>query len=282
MTGKKLTIGMAVYNDYDGAYFSIQAIRMFHSEILDEIEFVIIDNCPTSKFGEALKKFTASVSQPIQYIPFTDYSSAFVKGKVFDYARTPYVLVMDCHVMFTQGSLRKLINFYDSGKDFGNFLQGPLLYDNLKSISTHFDSVWRGQMWGTWGTDKRGTDSNAEPFEIFAQGMGAFSCRKESWLGFNPHFRGFGGEEGYIHEKYRKSGKKAMCLPFLRWLHRFGRPGGVPFKCVTEDRVKNYFIGFTELGISTRPIYDHFLENTKITKETMEKWHVEALVSMNV
>jgi hypothetical protein len=278
MSDRKLTIGMAVYNDYDGAYFSLQAIRMFHREILNEVEFVVIDNCPTSKSGEALKKFTTSIGEPIQYIPFSEYSSAFLKGKVFEYARTPYVLVMDCHVLLEQGSLRKLIDFYDAGKDGGNLLHGPLIYDNLKSISTHFDLRWRGQMWGTWGTDKRGIDPNAKPFEIPAQGMGCFSCRKDAWLGFNPHFRGFGGEEGYIHMKYKKVGKITLCLPFLRWLHRFGRPGGVPFRCATEDRVKNYFIGFTELGLETVPIYDHFLSETKTTKETIEKWHAEALI----
>ena len=49
------------------------------------------------------------------------------------------------------------------------------------------------------GTDDRGRDSNGEPFEIPMQGLGMFSCRKEAWLGFNPLFNGFGGEEGYIH-----------------------------------------------------------------------------------
>jgi hypothetical protein len=49
---------------------------------------------------------------------------------------------------------------------------------------------------------------------IPAQGMGVFACRKNNWLGFNPKFRGFGGEEGYIHEKYRKNGKQVICLPF--------------------------------------------------------------------
>ena len=37
---KKLTIGMATYDDYDGVYFSIQAIRMYHPEILKDIEFI--------------------------------------------------------------------------------------------------------------------------------------------------------------------------------------------------------------------------------------------------
>ena len=43
---KTLTIGMATYDDFDGVFFSVQAIRMYHKEILDDIEIVIVDNNP--------------------------------------------------------------------------------------------------------------------------------------------------------------------------------------------------------------------------------------------
>lgn len=272
---RKLTIGMATHDDYDGVYFTIQSIRTFHREVIDEIEFVIVDNNPDGKHGQELKKFVNWIQEPVQLIPFSDYKSCVLKGKVFEYAKTPYVMVVDCHVMIVPGAIKKLIDFYDSDKDYGYLLQGPLLYDDMKTVSTHFDLNWRGQMWGTWGTDKRGTKENAEPFEIPAQGMGCFSCRKDMWLGFNPKFRGFGGEEGYIHEKYRKAGKKTLCLPFLRWTHRFGRPSGVTYPLSLENKVKNYFIGFDELGMDTSPIYDHFLKETTQTKETLKLWHDE-------
>src|SRR5262245_25026838 len=32
---RKLTVGMATYDDYDGVYFSLQALRLYHPEILD-------------------------------------------------------------------------------------------------------------------------------------------------------------------------------------------------------------------------------------------------------
>jgi hypothetical protein len=97
-----------------------------------------------------------------------------------------------------------------------------------------------------------------EPFEIPAQGLGLFTCRREAWLGFNPHFRAFGGEEGYIHEKYRQHGRKTLCLPFLRWLHRFARPNGVKYTLTQEDKIRNYVLGFQELGLDLQPIHDHF------------------------
>jgi hypothetical protein len=76
----KLTIGMATHDDYDGVYFSIQSIRMYHPEILKQVEFVIIDNNPDSKHGKAVRDFTNWIKQPIQYLPFTKYNSTCVKN----------------------------------------------------------------------------------------------------------------------------------------------------------------------------------------------------------
>lgn len=263
---KKLTVGMVVYDDYDGAYFSIQAIRLYNPQVLNNIEFVIIDNNPTSTAGKSLAKFSKWITQPTQYIPFTEYKSTALRSKIFEFAKTEYVLCMDCHIMFAPDSLERLINFFNDEKDEGNLLQGPLLYDDLKSYSTHFDLIWRSHMWGTWGKDLRGENPNNEPFEIPAMGLGVFACRKNSWLGFNPLFRGFGGEEGYIHEKYRKAEKKTLCLPFLRWMHRFERPHGVLYPLKVEDRIRNYIIGFTELGLNIEQIKEHFIKTYPVDR----------------
>jgi len=257
----KLTIGMPTYDDYDGVFFTLQALRMYHSECANDLKFLVIDNNPTSPHGVALKNYIvnwASISQNVEYVPFTEYKSTTIKNKVFEYATTPYVMCIDCHILIVPGAIKKLIEFFDAGLDKGNLLQGPLLYDDLKSISTHFDLIWNDNMWGTWSTDKRGLDENAEPFEIPAQGMGLFACRRHAWLGFNSAFRGFGGEEGYIHKKYIKMGRKTLCLPFLRWMHRFNRPSGTPYPLFLEDRFRNYLIGFSELQIDTDEVFKHF------------------------
>jgi hypothetical protein len=272
---KKLTIGMATHDDYDGLYFSIQAIRMYHPEILNDIEFVIVDNNPDSKHGKAIRKFVEWVKEPIQYLPFTKFKSTCVKNKVFELADTPYVLCIDSHVMLVPGAIKKLIEFYDDKRDNGNLIQGPLLYDDFHHISTHFDLKWNGYMWGTWGTDERGVDPNNKPFEIPAQGCGLISCRKDSWLGYNKDFRGFGGEEGYIHKKYEKHGKKTLCLPFLRWMHRFGRPNGATYPNDLKERFKNYLRGFLELGIPTDELEEHF--SNLVTKEEMVTMRLEIL-----
>ena len=255
----KLTVGICVYDDYDGAYFTLQSLRMHHREVLDRLEFVVINNNPKSNQGKALYNLKGWVKEPLTYVEFDAFSSTGLRDKIFSLASTEYVLVMDCHVLIEPGALKKLLAFYDSAMDEGNLLQGPLLYDDLTTVSTHFDlSKWGSHMWGSWPTDERGTDRDSQPFEIPAQGLGLFTCRKDSWLGLNSSFRGFGGEEGYIHTKYKNYGKKTLCLPFLRWLHRFDRPDGIPFNVDLKDRFRNYMIGFHETGKNTDEVIEQF------------------------
>jgi hypothetical protein len=96
-----------------------------------------------------------------------------------------------------------------------------------------------------------------------------FSCRRDAWLGFNPRFRGFGGEEFYIHEKFRQAGRQTLCLPFLRWIHRFGRPGGVPYRLTIEDKFRNYVIGLTELGLPLDRAVQHF--RSRLSEDTIQQ-----------
>ena len=167
-------------------------------------------------------------------------------------------MCIDSHVFIEPGAIRKLIDYFDTNPETSDLLQGPLVYDNLTEITTHFEPVWREGMFGVWGTDSRGTDPDAEPFDIPMQGLGLAACRRDAWQGYNPRFSGFGGEEGYIHQKFRNAGARTLCLPFLRWLHRFARPMGTQYKNVWEDRIRNYLIGFEEVGLDTDEVLEHF------------------------
>jgi hypothetical protein len=99
--------------------------------------------------------------------------------------------------------------------------------------------------------------------------MGVFACRRAAWPGFNPRFQGFCCEEGYIHEKIRGGGGRVLCLPFLRWLHRFDRPAGVPYRPKWEDRIRNFLIGYDELGLDPAPVFAHFTEVVGPESETI-------------
>lgn len=124
------------------------------------------------------------------------------------------------------------------------------------------------------GYERVGLDSKEKPFEVFAQGLGLFLTRKNAWLGFNKDQSGFGGEECYIHEKYRKAGRKTFCLPFLRWLHRFGRPEGVQYGVSTEQKMINYILEFKEIGLDPQPIKDHFITKLNAPQQLFdETWN---------
>lgn len=256
---RRLSVGMATYDDYDGVYFTIQSLRANHPELAGELEFIVIDNHPGGPCSQALGELGKSIDG-CRYVPRGEWAGTAMKNAVFEEASSPFVLCVDSHVLVAPGALTKLIAFFESNPDSRDLLQGPLVYDDLTNVSTHMDPQWRGGMFGTWANDPRGRDSSAPAFEIPMHGMGLFAMRRPAWPGFNPMFRGFGAEEGYIHEKVRQRGGRTLCLPFLRWLHRFNRPFGLSYVNRWEDRMRNYLIGFTELGLDTAAMEAHFAD----------------------
>jgi lipid II:glycine glycyltransferase (peptidoglycan interpeptide bridge formation enzyme) len=250
-----LTIGMATYNDFDGVYFTIQALRLYQD--LRDTELLVIDN-----YGcERTKEFVEGWAKGRYVLATEAVGTAAPRDLVFREARGEAVLCCDSHILFAPGAIARLKAYYREHPGCVDLLQGPLVYDDLQFIATHFEPTWRDQMWGTWETDPRGEDPEGEPFEIPMQGLGVFSCRKCAWPGFNPRFRGFGGEEGYIHEKVRQAGGRCLCLPWFRWVHRFGRPGGEPYPLTVDDKFRNYLIGHAELGLDLQPVFEHFSEH---------------------
>lgn len=264
----QLTIGMAVYEDFDGVYFTIQALRYYHQEVAHRVKFVVIDNCPNGKHSQAIKEF---VEGPVQgrYIGTEDIKGTAVRDFIFKHADTEYVLCLDSHVLVEPGGVKALLDYYDAHPETDDLLQGPIVADDIYSLCSEFTPKWNQGMFGVWGTDERAYNKDGEPFDIPSQGLGLFSCRKAAWPGFNHRFSGFGGEEGYIHEKFRKLGRRTLCLPALRWIHRFQRPNGVNYKLTWEDRIRNYIIGWQELGKPIDDIVEHF--SAFLSKEVVDK-----------
>ena len=254
-----LTIGMATHDDYDGVYFTAQSIRLHHPEITDETEILVINNDPDGACAEELQGLQDWITG-YRYLPWDRTSGTSVRDIIFREAQGEYALCVDSHVLFPSGSLRKLIDYFYANPETCDLLQGPLLYDDMRTTSSHMEPQWSAGMFGVWGSDPRADDPDAEPFEIEMQGLGVFACRRDAWPGFNPRLAGFGSEEGYIQEKFRQAGGRALCLPFLRWLHRFGRPMGVRYRNDWEDRIRNYLIVARELGRDPSEMIQHFRE----------------------
>ncbi|GLS23810.1 hypothetical protein GCM10007874_68310 [Labrys miyagiensis] len=254
---KRLSIGMATYDDYDGVYFTLQALRLYHPEVAGEVEFIVVDNNPDGVCGESLRKLARSIPN-YRYVPVADSIGTAVRDVVMREAASDLVMCLDCHVLVVSGAIARLLHYFDDNPDSIDLLQGPLVNDDLMAISTHWKPRWQQGMLGGWDLDEAGRSPDAPPFDIPMQGLGLYACRRAAWPGYNRHFRGFGGEEGYIHEKFRQAGGRTLCLPFLRWLHRFERPMGAPYRISWHDRIRNYMIGFDELGLPMEEMLAHF------------------------
>jgi hypothetical protein len=197
----------------------------------------------------------------LRYAPFNDRTgSAAAKNRVFEEASGQFVLCMDSHVLIQPGAIRRLLDYFAAHPDTRDLLQGPIIFDDLEKVSTHWEPGWSKGMPGTWALASADFDKDGEPFTIPMQGLGLFACRRAAWPGFNPKFRGFGGEEGYLHEKFRQSGAQTWCLPFLGWVHRFTRPLGVPHAPAGREVIRNHLIGMRELSLPTDAMVAHLRE----------------------
>lgn len=261
---KLLTIGMATYDDFDGVFFTIQSLRMYHEFCgTNDVEFIVIDGNPEGKHGKQVEKFLNSLNKvQTKYIKNTGTLSSFNKYKITEHASGSYVLILDCHILLNPGAIDALLQYYLKNPNCKDLIQGPLVYDNLVNVATHFDPKWSGHMYGVWATNKEAMQQG-DPFEIGMQGMGLCSFEKKNWPGINQDFKGFGAEEGYMAEKFRQNGGKNICLPQLKWCHRFGRPDGAKYPLILEDRIWNYFIGWLELTKDPehkmiKGAYEHF------------------------
>ncbi len=251
-----LSVGCAVYQDFSGVYFTLLALKIYHPHV----ELIVVDNAPQP--SRQTEGITLAVGG--KYVHRPDLSgTSKPRAHVFELAETEWVCCLDCHVLLSPGAIGALLAYAEDNPDSKDVLTGPMRHDDGRGMSTHWQANPTCGLWGEWGDDQRGHDPRGPAFEIPMMGLGLFAMRKAAWPGFNQHFRGFGGEEGYLHEKVRQRGGKALCLPALGWYHRFRDLGGgfegVPYPLSLEDHTWNLLVGHRELGIeATDKIFEHF------------------------
>ena len=133
---------------FDGAYFTIQDIRkelIFNNrtDLLQNIEFLVVENNKNSDHGKELNKFVRSnlgsqgVIVPLDSI----YGTSATRNKIIEEATGQFVLVLDCHVLLcpTVKVIEDLFTFMEYNKNTKDLYTGPLVYDNMMNASTHFD-----------------------------------------------------------------------------------------------------------------------------------------------
>lgn len=252
-----LTIGMPTYDDFSGVFFTVQALRLYHAEVMDDVEILVVDNHPSGPAQPALQEL-ANAGPNIRYVPYADIvGSAPVKDHVIASSHTPYTMCVDCHVLLFPGAVQRLIQYCKTHPS-DDLFQGPYVHEALSNIvSTGFELDLETLELSPWISDPRGQNVDGPPFEIRSQSLAVFITKTDAWLGYNPHFRGFLGEEFYLHEKYRQAGRKTLCLPFLRWMHPPSYSPR-PYPARVKDYVINTLIGWRELGWDTQPVITKF------------------------
>lgn len=264
----RFTVGMPTYDDFDGVYFTVQSLWSYHAHRLHEV--LIIDNNPGTRQSQRLKELAANAPKT-RYIPYTDVKgTAPAKNQVFENATAEHVLCIDSHILLMPGALDHLAKYYTENPGSKNLIQGPLIADNHIEFWTHCTEVWGTDIRGGW--DRASDEQCKLPyFPINNMGTGLLACRKDAWLGFNKQFKGFGGEEWYIQNKFIKAGYQTLCLMGLRWMHRFAdqtAPRTYPIDMF--DRARNYYIGLTEIGEDTEQIREHYVN--KMKSITADDW----------
>ena len=154
-----LTIGMAHHNDYHGVYFTIQDIRkelMYNRryDLLQKIEFLVVENDPTSNHARMVRDLEKKIRN-LKVVDHTEkVGTSASRNRIIEEARTPFVLVMDCHVLLCPvvESLDRLFTFLEYNSKTEDLYTGSLVHDDLNGISTHYNDSWGGEMWGQWGS----------------------------------------------------------------------------------------------------------------------------------
>lgn len=270
----KLTIGMAVCDDFDAPWFTLMSARM-HQWDAGEIDFVVVDNRPDSENGSRLRREIQTwMSGDVKYVALPEpRGTSAPRNAVFDNATGELVVCIDSHVLFDHGGLAFLKTWFQQHPECQDDLfSGPFVYPDLQSFETHLTDTWGAGMRGQWarspqGKTERSVDINADggcsvhntfpvPFEIKAMGLGCFAARRKSWLRFSDQQRGFGGEEWYIHTKYRQAGRRCWCVPALRWVHLFRDKNHTRDESIAFFR--NYVVEYVELGLPLDEAASHY------------------------
>jgi hypothetical protein len=90
----ELTIGMATYHDFDGVYFTLQALRLYQD--LSHTELLVIDNYGCQETQNLVQGWLKG-----RYIRATDVvGTAAPRELVFREARGQAVLCCDSHVLY--------------------------------------------------------------------------------------------------------------------------------------------------------------------------------------
>src|SRR6266700_3171617 len=143
-----LTLGMATYDDAPRLWHTVQTLRITHADVMPLVEIFIADNNPDGKHGEQVRGLCdkmRNAGQLVRYMPIPHpVGTSAPRDRIFREAAGQFVLVMDSHVHLDSrpGSphvLRRLLDWINHHPDSRDLISGPMLYDGLDTLATHFN-----------------------------------------------------------------------------------------------------------------------------------------------
>jgi len=123
-------------------------------------------------------------------------------------------------------------------------------------IASELLPEWRGDFFGVWHTDPELPKIKIK--EIEGHGSAYTLMKREYYPYFSKHFKGFAGEELYIHQKVRNNGGKCYVHLDLGWIHRFYRSKPITYALTLNDKFHNYLVASYEMGWSVKQVCDYF------------------------
>jgi glycosyltransferase involved in cell wall biosynthesis len=260
----KLTIGMANWDDPEGAWWTLCDIRLHHvKRERTDVELLVVDDMPDKQ--QDLEN--ACNNAGARYVHHSkNKGPAHAKDSVWEHAKGDYVLLLDSHVLLAPCSVQYIIDAIDSdliGKDLWT---GPLLNESGGTIATELLPEWRGDFFGIWFTDPELPKIKIK--EIEGHGSAYTLMKREHYPYFSKHFSGFSGEELYLHQKVRNNGGKCYTHQELGWIHRFMRSKPITYSLTLNDKLRNYLVASYEIGWSIKQCCDYF--KPKLAKDQFD------------
>jgi len=142
---RTLTVGMATYDDYDGVYFTVMSLLLYHAEAMERVNLLVVDNHPTGPHAWALKRLEQDFPR-LRYIPYDRRVGTAARDRIFREAASDWVMCVDSHVQLAPGSLAALLEHINQYPDSDDLLQGPLVSADGRRVATHWEPRWE-RLW---------------------------------------------------------------------------------------------------------------------------------------
>src|SRR5437870_1561370 len=123
MTSDVLTIGMATRGEPDYVWFVLTALHANHPPC----NYIVVDNTPER--DPRVEAITRAVGGTYYHRPDLTGTSK-PRDAVFQFARTPWAMCIDSHVILETGAVAAAIDFATEHPDSRDIISGPMVYDD--------------------------------------------------------------------------------------------------------------------------------------------------------